>query len=42
MPAVAEPWLLALNATVQFQPILLPEDMQKADPAITQAGKTYG
>ncbi len=42
MPAVAEPWFLALNATVEFQPIMLPEDLQKADADITKAGKTYG
>ena len=41
MPAIAEPWFQALNATVEIQPVMLPEDMEKAEAAITRAATTY-
>jgi hypothetical protein len=41
IPALAEPWFLALNASVEFTPAMVPEDLQKAAPAIERAVKTY-
>jgi hypothetical protein len=42
IPAIAEPWFLALNAAIEVTPAMIPEDLQKAGPAIAQAVKTYG
>lgn len=42
IPAIAEPWFLALNAEVSATPAMVPEDLQKASPAIAQAVKAYG
>jgi Domain of unknown function (DUF3303) len=42
IPAVAEPWLLAFNATIDIQPVMLPEDLAKAGGAIEAAAKKYG
>ena len=42
IPAVAEPWFLAMNATVEFQPAMVPEDLAKAGPSIEQAVAKYG
>jgi hypothetical protein len=42
IPAIAEPWFLALNASVECTPAMIPEDLQKAAPAIERAVKTYG
>lgn len=42
LPAIAEPWFLALNASIEVTPAMIPEDLQKAGPAIEQAVKTYG
>ncbi|MCU1259325.1 MAG: hypothetical protein JWO80_2210 [Bryobacterales bacterium] len=41
IPALAEPWFLALNASVECTPAMVPEDLQKAAPAIERAVKTY-
>jgi hypothetical protein len=42
IPRIAEPWFLALNASVEATPAMLPEDLQRAAPAIEQAVKTFG
>ncbi len=42
MPAIAEPWFLGLNASVEFHPAMVPEDLAKAGPAIAQAVNKYG
>ena len=42
LPTIAEPWFLALNATVEATPAMVAEDLRKAAPAIEQAVKTYG
>src|ERR1700691_4726656 len=42
IPAIAEPWFLALNASIEATPVMLPEDLEKAGPAIEAAVKTYG
>jgi len=42
LPAIAEPWFLAVNASIEVTPAMVPEDLQKAGPAIEQAVQTYG
>jgi hypothetical protein len=42
IPAIAEPWFLALNAGVEVYPAMVPEDLQKAAPAIATAAKNFG
>ncbi len=42
IPAVAEPWFLAFNASVELIPVMKPEDLMKAGPAIEQEVKKYG
>ncbi len=42
IPGIAEPWFLALNASVEATPAMVPEDLAKAAPAIEQAVKTFG
>ena len=42
LPALAEPWFLALNAAIEVTPAMVPEDLQKAGPAIAKAVKTHG
>ena len=42
IPAIAEPWFLALNASVEVTPAMIPADLQKAAPSVAHAVKTYG
>ena len=42
LPAVAEPWFLAFNASVECLPVMLPEDLEKAGDSIAQAVEKYG
>src|SRR5207249_4489896 len=42
IPAVAEPWMLAFNASISFRPVMNADDLAKAGPAIEKAVKTYG
>lgn len=42
IPGLAEPWFLALNASIEMQPVMTPADLAKAGPAIEQAVKNYG
>jgi hypothetical protein len=39
IPAVAEPWFLAFNAKVSLRPVMTPQDLAKAGPAIAKAAK---
>ena len=39
--AIAEPWFLALNASVDVTPVMLPEDHAGATPPIERAVKAY-
>ncbi len=41
IPAIAEPWFLAFNAKVSFRPVMNPEDLAAAGPAITKAAKQH-
>ena len=42
IPALAEPWFLAFNATIEALPAMVAEDLAKAAPAIERAAKKYG
>ena len=42
IPALAEPWFLAFQASIDIVPVMTPEDLKKAGPAIEQAVKKYG
>ncbi|MEE8345927.1 MAG: DUF3303 family protein [Dehalococcoidia bacterium] len=42
IPAIAEPWFLALDASIEIQPVMTPEDLQKAGPSIAKAVQTFG
>jgi hypothetical protein len=42
IPAVAEPWFLAFNASIEIHPVMRPEDLARASGAIDKAVKTYG
>ena len=42
IPALCEPWLQAFNAAIEIHPVMIPEDLAKAGPAIEQAVKKYG
>lgn len=42
IPAIAEPWFLAFNASIELHPVMTPEDLAKASGAIAAAVKKYG
>jgi hypothetical protein len=42
IPGIAEPWFLALNASIEVTPAMVPADIKKAASAIEKAVKTYG
>lgn len=42
IPALAEPFFLAFNATVKFYPVMTPDDLMQAGPAIGAAVQKYG
>ena len=42
LPAIAEPWFLALNASIEVTPAMVAGDLQKAGPDIERAVKKYG
>ena len=42
IPANAEPWMLAFNASIEIHPVMIPDDLAKAGSAIENAVKKYG
>jgi len=42
LPAIAEPWFLAFNASIECTPAMVVDDLQRAAPAIEQAVKQFG
>ena len=42
LPRIAEPWFLALNASIEVTPAMIPEDLEKAAPAMEQAVQAFG
>ena len=42
IPAVAEPWFLAFNASIEILPVMVVDDLAKAGAGIKQAVKKYG
>ena len=41
IPAMAEPWFLAFNASIEFHPVMVPDDLAKAGRAIEAAVNKY-
>jgi hypothetical protein len=41
IPAIAEPWFLAFNASIELHPVMIPEDLIRAGSAIDMAVKKY-
>jgi hypothetical protein len=42
IPAIAEPWFLAFNASLEIHPVMVPEDLSRAGSAIEVAVQKYG
>ena len=41
IPAIAEPWFLAFNASIEIHPVMVPADLARAGGAIADAVKKY-
>jgi len=41
IPAIAESWFLAFNASVEIHPVMIPDDLARAGGAIENAVKKY-
>jgi len=42
LPALAEPWFLAFNASIEVTPAMIPEDLKNAAPAVQKAVADFG
>jgi hypothetical protein len=41
IPSVAEPWMLAFNASIELHPVMVPDDLARAASGIEQVVKKY-
>ncbi len=41
LPAMTEPWFLALHAAIEVTPVMVPQDLQAAASSIERAVKAY-
>jgi Domain of unknown function (DUF3303) len=41
IPAIAEPWFLAFNASIEIHPVMVPDDLAEAGSAIDAAVNKY-
>jgi hypothetical protein len=41
IPAIAEPWFIAFNASIEIHPVMRPEDLAQAGSAIEKAVMKY-
>ena len=41
IPAIAEPWFLAFNASIEIHPVMVPDDLARVGGAIEAAVKKY-
>jgi len=41
IPAIAEPWFLAFNASIEIHPVMTPDDLARAGGDIENAVKKY-
>jgi hypothetical protein len=41
IPTICEPWMQAFNAAIELHPVMVPDDLAKAAPAIEKAVKKY-
>jgi len=42
IPGIAEPWFLAFDANIEAVPLMAPEDLAAAGPAIEAATRKFG
>lgn len=42
IPVMAEPWFLAMNAKIDITPVMIPDDLAKADPGIEKVVRKFG
>jgi hypothetical protein len=41
IPAIAEPWFLAFNASIEIHPVMVPDDLSRAGNAIDAVAQKY-
>ena len=41
IPAIAEPWFQAFNASIEIHPVMIPDDLIRAGSAIQKAVQKY-
>ncbi len=41
IPEICEPWFLAFDADIEITPVMAPDDLMRAGPALEQAAMKY-